>query len=100
MVEYILGIGSLSDKECQEVFSEVSKRKEGLIAAQATITKEVNVLNAIQFQVAHRRTEIQKKKNYCSKCNSPLYWNTKDDTWYCENPVCPDSEELFKEKNS
>ena len=60
MVEYILGIGKLSKEECEQVFSEVTKRKEGLKQALATITKEINVLNTIQFQVSHRKTEIQK----------------------------------------
>src|SRR3990172_9069616 len=73
MVEYILGIGSLTDEECQEVFSEVRKRKEGMIQAQATITKEVNVLNTIEFQVSQRRREIhdslKENKALCYFCN-------------------------------
>ena len=73
-----------------------------MIEAQATITKEVNVLNTIQFQVAQRRKEIhdkiEKNEDYCSICNSQLYWDKEKDTWFCRNSICSHSKELFKEK--
>lgn len=72
MVEYILGIGSLNEKECDQVINEVSKRKEELKVAQATITKEINILNTIQFQASHRQTEMKTEDNQisvsCKEC--------------------------------
>ncbi len=59
MVEYILGIGHLNKEDCKQVYTDVLNRKRELILAQATITKEIQVLNTILFQVEYRQSELK-----------------------------------------
>ena len=55
---YILGISHLTLDECEEVMRDVTKRREDLGNSKAAISREVNHLDTIAFQVSSRKKEI------------------------------------------
>lgn len=58
MVEYILGIGTLTREACKQVTSDVDRRIERLTLAHSYIKNELDHLMAIKFQVGQREKEI------------------------------------------
>lgn len=63
MIFYVLGIGHLSDPECNEVLVDVSKRSLNMKKALAFLQVELNHLEMIKFQVTQRKAEIARGKS-------------------------------------
>lgn len=62
MLEYVLGIGHLSEEECEQVSIDVSKRAVNMKKALAILQVELNHLEMIKFQVSQRKAQLTKEK--------------------------------------
>jgi len=63
MFEYVLGIGNLTEEQCNQVLSDVSKRASNVRKAIAFMQGEYNHLEMIKFQVSYRLTELKEKQS-------------------------------------
>ena len=63
MFEYVLGIGNLTEEQCNQVLSDVSKRSSNVRKAIAFMQGEYNHLEMIKFQVSYRLTELKEKQS-------------------------------------
>lgn len=62
MIFYVLGIGHLTDPECNEVLVDVSRRSINMKKALAFLQVELNHLEMIKFQVSQRKAQIAREK--------------------------------------
>jgi len=61
MIFFVMGIGHLSDAECNEVLVDVSRRAVNMKKALAYLQVEVNHLEMIKFQVSQRKVQLAEK---------------------------------------